>query len=97
VGFEAFRTRVGQNLKKARWLVGLTQEQVEGITLRYYQDLERGKRNATLEMLYMLAKQFRVTVADLVDVPGERPSPVRLADTHAGAPKTGRKPRPRRH
>jgi transcriptional regulator with XRE-family HTH domain len=87
--------RVGQNLKKARWLAGLTQEQVEGITLRYYQDLERGKRNPTLELLFMLAKQFRVTVADLVDVAGERPSPRRLADAQAEPPRTGRKPRPR--
>jgi transcriptional regulator with XRE-family HTH domain len=89
----AFLKKVGANLRRARWLAGLTQEQVGGLSLRYYQDLERGLRNPTLEMLLLLAQQFAVTVADLVNVPGARPAEVRLEDREAAAPPPGRKPR----
>ena len=90
---DAFRRKVGTNLRQARWLAGRTQEQVEGVTLRYYQDLERGNRNATLETLLMLAQQFRVTVADLTNVPGARASEVPLFEREATAPPKGHKPR----
>jgi transcriptional regulator with XRE-family HTH domain len=60
-------------------MAGLAQEQVEGVTLRYHQDLERGLRNPTLETLLALAQQFHVTVADLTNVAGVRPSDVPLA------------------
>lgn len=84
---------VGKNIQKARWIRGLTQEQVNGITLRYYQELERGKRNPTLATLLNLAEQFEVSVADLVNVPGGRPAKIKLEDRKATAPKAGRKPK----
>jgi transcriptional regulator with XRE-family HTH domain len=93
VDFDTLRTRVGQNLRKARWIAGLTQEQVAGVTLRYYQDLERGKRNPTLDMLHGLAEQFGVTVADLVSVVGARPAREHLSTLKVDAPKPGRKRR----
>jgi transcriptional regulator with XRE-family HTH domain len=91
VDFDRFRAGVGENLKKSRWLAGLTQEQVEGITLRHYQELERGRRNPTLATLFGLAIQFGVTVADLVSVPGARPTKVPLSERAARPPKVGRK------
>ncbi len=91
--FDHFRAAVGENLRRARWLAGLTQEQVEGITLRHYQELERGRRNPTLETLLILAQQFDVTVADLVNVRGFRASKTLLTDRKAEPPKVGRKPR----
>jgi transcriptional regulator with XRE-family HTH domain len=90
---DAFRRKVGANLKQARWLAELTQEQVQGVTLRYYQDLERGIRNPTLDLLHLLAQQFGITVADLVNVPGARPAETRLEDREATAPARGRKPK----
>lgn len=92
---ETLLTRVGENLRKARWVAGLTQEQVQGVTLRYYQDLERGKRNPTLEMLLLLAEQFGVTVADLVNVAGGRPRPSPLSAETTNGPRPGRRARSR--
>lgn len=91
--FERFRAAVGENLKKSRWLVGLTQEQVEGVTIRHYQELECGRGNPTLETLFRLAEQYGVTVADLVNVPGARPDAVPLSKKSAHPPKVGRKAR----
>jgi transcriptional regulator with XRE-family HTH domain len=96
VDFDRFRTGVGSNLKKARWLAKMTQEEVEGITLRHYQEIERGRRNPTLETLFGLARQFGVTVADLTNVPGARPSKPPLSERRAAAPRVGRKPKPHR-
>lgn len=91
--FARFRAAVGVNLKRARWLAGLTQEQVEGLTLRHYQEIERGRKNPTLETLFGLAEQFGVTVADLVNVPGARAAKVLLTERNAEAPRVGRKPK----
>jgi transcriptional regulator with XRE-family HTH domain len=93
VDFARFRAAVGGNVKRARWLAGLTQEQVEGVTLRHYQEIERGRKNPTLETLFGLAEQFGVTVADLVNVPSARASKVPLTERNATAPKVGRKAR----
>jgi transcriptional regulator with XRE-family HTH domain len=67
------------------------------VTLRYYQDLERGVRNPTLEVLFALADEFGVTVADLVNVPGGRPSVPRLDERKASPIPAGRKPRTESH
>jgi transcriptional regulator with XRE-family HTH domain len=93
VDFPAFRRRVGANLQRARWLSEKTQEDVKSVTLRYYQDLERGARNPTLEVLFVLADEFGVTVADLVNVAGARPSGARLDERKATPIPAGRKPR----
>lgn len=60
---------------------------------RYLRELELGKRSPSLSKLLELAKLFGVTVADLVNVAGARPSKVRLLDRKALAPKPGRKPK----
>jgi transcriptional regulator with XRE-family HTH domain len=91
---ERFLVLVGRNIRHARHLAGRTQEQVEGVTLRYYAEIERGVRNPTLEVLLLLAEQFGCTVADFVDVPGGRVSDPRLEKRKpADPPRPGRKPK----
>lgn len=92
--FAAYLRRVGRNLRRARWRAGLTQQQLasHGVTYRYVQELERGARNPSLQMLYDLAQILGVRVADLVEV-GERREPIDLsAVPESSAPKAGRKP-----
>lgn len=93
--FATFSSRVGANLRKARWLKGWTQEDVaaQGLTYRYYQELERGQRNPSLRTLFELAEILGVAVADLVSVPGGRPCEVALTAKKAAAPPRGRKPK----
>jgi transcriptional regulator with XRE-family HTH domain len=93
VDFAVFLRRLGKNLRTARWIKGLTQQDVAaaGITYRYYQELERGSRNPTLRTLHELAQVLGVRVADLVDV-GERAAAVDLATAKATPPPRGRKP-----
>jgi transcriptional regulator with XRE-family HTH domain len=72
----------------------MTQQDVasRGVTYRYFQELERGERNPSLQMMFDLAGVLGVRVADLVEV-GERRAPVDLsAVPDSAAPKTGRKP-----
>ena len=67
----------------------------EGITYRYVQELEQGKRNMSLRLLHELAQILDVRVIDLLDV-GEKKAPVKLADLDLKPPPRGRKPKPRR-
>ncbi len=91
---ETFLERMGTNIRHARHLAGLTQEDVQGVTLRYYSEIERGLRNPTVGVLLALADQFGCTVADLVDVPGARLSTPRLEKRKPqNPPRAGRKPR----
>jgi transcriptional regulator with XRE-family HTH domain len=94
VDFAKFLAHFGKNLRQARWLKGLTQQDVaaQGISYRWYAELERGARNPTLRTIVDLAQILDVTPADLLDVPGARPSKIRLSDRKAVAPKLGRKP-----
>lgn len=75
----------------------MTQQQVaaEGITYRYLQELEQGRRNPSLKMLCDLADILDVRVADLLEV-GERRPPVVLSQLDVKPPARGRKPKPRR-
>jgi transcriptional regulator with XRE-family HTH domain len=93
VDFAVFLRRLGKNLRTARWLKGLTQQDVAsmGITYRYYQELERGGRNPTLRTLCELGQVLGGRVADLVDV-GERAAAVDLSEVEATPPPRGRKP-----
>ncbi len=88
--------RVGENLRRARWASGLTQEGVaaHGISYRYYQELERGARNPTLRTLHHLARVLGTTVAALcnVDAAATARAAERMADYKLTAPKRGRKP-----
>jgi transcriptional regulator with XRE-family HTH domain len=61
-----------------------------GLTFRYFAEVERGHRNATLDVLFSIARGLKVRVADLVDV---EPGPRLDLDAVKVAPlKTGRKP-----
>jgi len=60
------------------------------LTFRYFAEVERARRNPTLDVLLSIARGLKVKVADLVDVePGAR---VDLESLKLGPPKTGRKP-----
>ncbi len=89
--------RLGRNLQRARWRKGLTQQEVaaQGLTYRYLQELEQGRRNPSLRMLHDLAGILDVRVLDLLDV-GERKTPVKLAELDVKPPPRGRRPKPRR-
>lgn len=95
--FATFSKRLGANIRKARWLKGWTQGDVaaQGISYRYYQEVERGQRNPSLRMLFELAEILDVTVADLTNVTGARPADPPLTARKATAPKRG-KPRKKR-
>ncbi len=88
-----FRQRVGARIQRARWMRGWTQADAAyevGMTFRYFAEIERGRRNPTLDVLFAIARKLRVRVADLVDVePGPR---VDLDAMKLSPPKTGRKP-----
>jgi transcriptional regulator with XRE-family HTH domain len=90
---ETFRKRVAARIQKARWRLGWTQADAAhriGLTFRYFAEVERAKRNPTLDVLLSIARGLKVKVADLVDVePGSRVDLDRL-DVHP--PPTGRKP-----
>ncbi|TRD03778.1 helix-turn-helix transcriptional regulator [Mesorhizobium sp. WSM4303] len=63
------RKLVGENFARLRAASGLTQEQVAeraNLTQQYLSDLERGKRNPTIETLYAIASALGVSHLDLV-------------------------------
>jgi transcriptional regulator with XRE-family HTH domain len=80
VDFETFVRRVGANLRKARWLAGLTQEAASAdvLTFRLLAALERGEGNPTLRTLWMLSERYGLSVRDVVEVGGEKPLKVPL-------------------
>lgn len=89
---ETFRKRVAARIQRARWHLGMTQADAAfrvGLTFRYFAEVERARRNPTLDVLFAIARGLKVRVADLVDVePGPR---VDLDRLDVKAPKTGRK------
>ncbi len=90
---EVFRRKVAARIKKARWRLGWTQADAAfrvGLTFRYFAEVERGRRNPSLDTLLAIARALKVRVADLVDVePGPR---IDWETLRANPPKTGRKP-----
>ena len=92
---EAFRRRVGENVRKARWLAGLTQEEAatrSRVSYRYYREVETGGRNPSLDLLRAIAEALGVRPSQLVDVESGKP-PKRLRDLQAEPPPRGRRPR----
>lgn len=81
--FEQFVRTVGSNLRKARWLAGLTQEEAsaETLTFRLLAALERGSGNPTLRTLWMLAEKYGVSVRDVVETGKEKPREIPLPKT----------------
>lgn len=79
-------------IKKARWHLGWTQADAAfriGLTFRYFAEVERGRRNPSLDTLFAIARALKVRVVDLVDVePGSR---VDLEALKPNPPKTGRR------
>lgn len=67
----------------------------QGITYRYLQELEQGRRNVSLRLLHDLAEILDVRIVDLLDV-GEKKVPVRLSELNVKPPPRGRKPKPKR-
>ena len=62
----------GRNVQERRRELGLTQEDLEGLTgLRrsYISDLERGRRNPTIRALQRLADALQTEPAALVRLP----------------------------
>lgn len=63
------RLTVGQNVRRARLALGLTQEQLaeqSGFSQQYLSDLERGRRNPTIVSLWELSQVLKVTPVILV-------------------------------
>ncbi|MFI5302067.1 MAG: helix-turn-helix domain-containing protein [Polyangiales bacterium] len=95
--FATYLQRIGENVRRARWRKGLTQQQLAGesFSTRYIADIERGSRNLTMRSAFDLAGLLGVRVVDLLDV-GERGRPVDLAKvSETLKPRAGRKPRPK--
>jgi transcriptional regulator with XRE-family HTH domain len=68
---ETFRQRVGARIQRARWRQGWTQADAAhkiGLTFRYFAEVERGRRNPSVDVLLAIAGALKVRVADLVDV-----------------------------
>jgi transcriptional regulator with XRE-family HTH domain len=63
------RRLVGQNVRRARQQLQMTQEhlaETSGFSQQYVSDLERGKRNPTVVSLYMLAVALNSTPVALI-------------------------------
>lgn len=58
---------LGKNIKKMRMLRGLTQEKMRdlGFNYRYYQKVEAGKINVTLDTLVKIANVLKCSLSDL--------------------------------
>ncbi len=95
--FDAYLRQLGANIRRARWVAGLTQEEVaaRGITYRYFQELERGRRNPTMRTLFTLARILETPISLLTQTDQEAKSRGKeaLGGAQAKPPKRGRKPR----
>lgn len=65
---EAAMKRLGKNVKRLRQAKGLTQEKMReaGFNYRYYQKIEAGEVNATLDTLVRLARVFKCPLSELL-------------------------------
>lgn len=60
---------LGENVRRERLRQGLTQDALAveaGMTRSYLSDLERGRRNPSVNALGLLARALKVEAADLV-------------------------------
>lgn len=97
--FSLFRVRVGENIRRARHASGLSLEDVatKVLTYRRLSALENGRGNPELQTLFALARLFKVTAADLIDVMPKGANYMELRDRPSLAPKPGRKAKVRRY
>ncbi len=84
--FEAFLKLVGSNLRKARWIAGLSQESASAdvLTFRLLAALERGEGNPTLRTLWLLSQRYDVAVRDVVETGKEKALKVPFAERGRG-------------
>jgi transcriptional regulator with XRE-family HTH domain len=96
VTYEELLASVCENIRRARWAAGMTQEEVaaRGFALKHYQEIEAGARQVTLKSLARLSDIFGVPVAALVETEGRAALATRvpLAAQAVTPPKRGRKP-----
>jgi len=68
---QKYLQQVGQNIRDARQLTGLSQEKfalVCKLDRTYISDVERGERNLSLLNLRKIAKALKVSVSELCDL-----------------------------
>jgi len=89
---ERFLKLVGQNIRTARHLAGLSLERATSGRggERYLREVESSRRSPSVTWLLQTAQKFGVTPADLVNVPGLRPGAVPLDEQEAEPPPRGR-------
>jgi len=89
---DRFLKLVGQNIRKARHVSGLSLERATSGrgAERFLREAEGGTRNVSTTMLLALAVRFGVTPSDLVNVAGLRPGAVPLDEQVAEPPPRGR-------
>ncbi|MFH1356622.1 MAG: helix-turn-helix transcriptional regulator [bacterium] len=62
--WDTLAKRIGCNIKKQRLAIGLSQEKAAekagNMSLRYWQFLEAGERNATLKTLVAVARALKI-------------------------------------
>jgi transcriptional regulator with XRE-family HTH domain len=78
---------IAANVRRRRAELGLTQEQLgeaAGISYRYLQDIERGRKNITVETLVRLARALRARSIQLMRV-------ARLQAPQVGRPRKSRR------
>ncbi|MGH8444402.1 MAG: helix-turn-helix domain-containing protein [Solimonas sp.] len=68
------QANLARNVRAVRTAVGMTQEELaesSGLHQTYVSDVERGKRNVTLDVVARLAEALRVSPLDLLGAGGE--------------------------
>lgn len=66
------RVLVGENVRRVRQGLGLTQEafaEISGFSQQYISSLEKGHRNPTIVTIYELATALGVSHLDLLQIP----------------------------
>lgn len=60
--------KVGAHIRSLRQKAGLRQEDIEdyGVSWKHYQKIEAGTTNATIRILYKLARAFKCKAGDLL-------------------------------
>lgn len=88
LAYEEWLAEMGRNLQRHRLSKGLTQAasaELCGLDLKYYQDVEYGRRPVTTRTLYRVADAMKIDVSELV--PSSHPPTRRgrrSADARAG-------------
>jgi transcriptional regulator with XRE-family HTH domain len=78
---------IAANVRKHRARLGLTQEELgeaTGLSYRYLQDIEAGRKNVTVDTLVRLARVLRVRPVQM------------MASAHLSSPRVGRPKVPRK-